>query len=211
METVRRWWFLLIAACAVPACFAADQAAPAQADSGVMVYGKADGDIPGWTVLADKLPGWTADCCMYARAIGVNLVMYQGEWTGKPERVIVLNVWPAKRHSLEDEVAADRKQYLQRDPAARSATFRIPHAKMTCDAIAYEGTDHFDDVVVFCDPGPATGVRISWSMTLAAGDPERKALLDGFMKVAANASYLRYQDDRPSHDAPRGSGKHTAP
>ena len=193
------------------ACFAAGRAESGQADPGVMVYGKADGNVPGWAVLADKLPGWTADCCMYARAIGVNLVMYQGEWTGKPERVIVLNVWPARLHSLDDEVAADRKHYLRRDPGARSAEFPIPHSKMACDAIVYEGTDRFDDAVVFCDPGKATGIRLSWSMTLAAGDPERKALLEDFMKVAANASYLRYQDDRPPHDISRGSSKHAAP
>ena len=182
-----------------------------QADRVVLVYGKADGDVPGWAVLADKLNGWTADCCMYARAIGVNLVMYQGEWTGKPERVIVLNVWPAKLHSLNEEVVADRKKYLQRDPGARSKLFQIPHAKMTCDAIAYEGTDHFDDVVVFCDPGRTTGIRLSWSMTLAAGDPQRRALLDGFMRVAANASYMSREGDHPSRDGQRGAGEHSAP
>lgn len=210
MEAVRRLLFLLIAAWTPLACFATDQAEPSEGDRGVMVYGKADGDIPGWTVLADKPAGWTVDCCMYARAIGVNLVMYQGEWTGKPERVIVLNVWPAKQPKLDDEVAVDRKKYLQRDPGARSEVFGIPQSKMKCDAIAYEGTDHFDDVVVFCDPGRETGIYLSWSMTLAAGDPQRRALLDGFMKVAANASYLRYQDDRPSHDGQRGSGKRSA-
>ena len=56
---------------------------------------------------------------MYAKAIGVNLVMYKGEWTGEPERVMVLNVWNAKLSSLEAELQDDRHHYLERDPAGK--------------------------------------------------------------------------------------------
>ncbi len=122
--------------------------------------------------------------------------MYQGEWTGKPERVIVLNVWPRKLASLDAELDVDRKQYLQRDPAAKMGHFPVRHRSMRCSAAVYEGTDQFDDVVVFCDPGRATGIRLSWSMTIADADPQRRALLDMFMRVVVNASYLRYESAR---------------
>jgi hypothetical protein len=174
------------------ACFAAPAAQ--HADRDVLVYGKADRGVPGWALLADAPAGWTADCCTYARAIGVNLVMYRGEWTGNPERVMVLNVWPRKLATLGEELAADRKQYLRRDPAAKAGRFPVRHRSMQCEATVYEGTDRFDDVVVFCDPGRATGIRLSWSMTLADADPQRRALLEDFMRVVVGAIYMRHQD-----------------
>ena len=78
------------------------QAAPVDKDA--TVSGAAEGDVPAWTLRAPTPDGWTQDCCMYAKAIGVNLVMYKGEWTGEPERVMVLNVWNAKLSSLEAEL-----------------------------------------------------------------------------------------------------------
>ena len=42
---------------------------------------------------------------------------------------------------------------------------------MPCEASVYQGSDHVDDVLVFCDPGQASGVRLSWSMTFDAADP----------------------------------------
>jgi hypothetical protein len=160
----------------------------------VLVYGKADRNVPGWAFVADVPSGWTADCCTYARAIGVNLVMYRGEWSGEPERVMVLNVWPRKLASLKEELAEDRKQYLQRDPAAKMVHFPVRHRSMRCEAVVYEGTDHFDDAVVFCDPGAATRVRISWSMTFADGDPQRQVLLENFMRVVVGTIYMRRED-----------------
>ena len=85
----------------------------------MLASGKADGDVPAWTIDAAPPAGWTADCCTYARAIGVDAVLYQGEWTGKPNRVMVLNVWPAKLASLDDELQADAKRYHQLDPAGQ--------------------------------------------------------------------------------------------
>jgi hypothetical protein len=52
------------------------------------------------------------DCCTYASAIGVNYVLYQGDWTGKPDRVIVLNVWPSKLPSLDVELQDDQQALL---------------------------------------------------------------------------------------------------
>jgi hypothetical protein len=188
VEAVRRVLFATLVL-AASAAWAGD----APGDS-VLVYGKPDGDVPGWAILANAPSGWTPDCCTYARAIGVNLVVYQGEWTGNPERVIVLNVWPRKLASLDDELVEDRKRYLQRDPMAKVDHFPVRHRSMQCEAAFYEGTDHFDDVVVFCDPGRAKGIRLSWSMALADADTQRRAMLDAFMRTVVNASYLTYRD-----------------
>jgi hypothetical protein len=153
--------------------------------------GKADRGVPGWTIHAPPPPGWTADCCTYARAIGVNLVIYRGEWTGEPDRVMVLNVWPRKLPNLDAELNADRKHYLQRDPAARVDRFPVRHRGMPCEALVFEGGDGIDDAVVFCDPGKAAGIRLSWSMSFRDGDPQRAALLDDFMRVVVGTSYRR--------------------
>lgn len=157
----------------------------------VLAQGARDGDVPAWAIAVDTPTGWTRDCCMYAKAIGVNAVLYQGDWTGKPQRVMVLNVWPRKLPTLEAEWQADRKHYLQLDPTAKVSGFPIQHAAMPCEATVYQGTDHVDDVVVFCDPGEATGIRLSWSMTFDDNDPTRRALLDDFMRVVVASRYMR--------------------
>lgn len=151
--------------------------------------GKPDGNIPGWTLRAPTPVGWTADCCTYARAIGVNEVIYRGEWTGEPYGVMVLNVWPRKLASLNAELDADRKQYLQRDPAAKVGRFPVRHHDMPCEALVFQGSDRVDDAVVFCDPGKRTGIRLSWSMSFKDADPQRAALLDAFMGVVVGTRY----------------------
>jgi hypothetical protein len=136
---------------------------------------------------------------MYARAIGVDAVLYQGEWSGKPQRVMVLNVWPRKLATLADEVQADRKRYLQHDPAGKTATFAVRHRAMPCEASVYQGSDHIDDVLVFCDPGAASGVRLSWSMTIDANDAARRALLDDFMQVVVATRWTKDAKAPPAH------------
>lgn len=180
----RRW-------CALGLALAALVAGQAVAGQAVVASGRADGAVPAWTVTAQAPAGWTADCCTYARAIGVDAVVYRGEWSGEPQRVMVLNVWPVKLATLDAELAADRTHYLQRDPAGRAATLSIASASMYCAANVYEGSDHLDDMVVFCDPGKAAGVRLSWSMTLAANDTQRRALLDELLAVVRSTNYRR--------------------
>jgi len=182
--------FVLIAM----ASFAA-HAADAGKDQGVMVFGKTDGDVLGWSVLTDLPEGWTKDCCLYAKAIGVNLVMYQGDWTGKPERVMVLNVWPSKLSSLEAELQDDRHHYLDRDAKAKVSELHVDNKSMTCRGMHFEGTDHEDDLVVFCDPGLATGIRFSWSMTVAHDDPQMATLAASFQRVVEQSKYMKYTDE----------------
>jgi len=160
-------------------------------DDDVLARGARDGNAPAWTIAVASPPGWTRDCCTYAQAIGVNAVLYQGEWSGKPQRVMVLNVWPRVLPSLAAEVQADRKRYLQLDPAGKAASFAVRHPHMSCEASVYEGSDHVDDVLVFCDPGQASGIRYSWSMAFDDGDPTRRALLDDFMRVVMASRYQR--------------------
>lgn len=179
---MRRWLLLALLLLLVgPAC----------AGQSILASGARDGSTPAWTVTGVGPDGWTADCCTYARAIGVDAVVYQGEWTGEPQRVMVLNVWPAKLPTLDAELAADRARYHQHDPAGRDTTLAIAHPRMHCAANVYEGSDHIDDMVVFCDPGQASGVRLSWSMTLAANEPQRRALLDALLRVVASTTYRR--------------------
>jgi len=47
---------------------------------------------------------------------------------------------------------------------------------------------------VFCDPGKATGIHLSWSMTIAAGDPARVDALARFTEVVEKSLYMRYED-----------------
>lgn len=169
-------------------------ASPAGDD--VLAHGVRDGAAPAWAIAVASPPGWTRDCCMYAKAIGVDAVLYQGEWTGNPERVIVLNTWPRKLATLADEMAADRKQYLQRDAKGRATDLTVDNPQMPCAGVLYQGSDRIDDVVVFCDPGQASGIRLSWSMSFADGDPMQRPLLDAFMRVATNARYERYVEPR---------------
>ncbi|WP_426690264.1 hypothetical protein [Rhodanobacter ginsengiterrae] len=157
----------------------------------VLARGARDGKAPAWAVAVATPAGWTRDCCTYARAIGVNAVLYQGEWSGKPQRVMVLNVWPRQLPALADEVQADRKRYLQHDPAGKTTSFAVRHPAMPCQASVYEGSDHVDDVLVFCDPGAASGVRLSWSMAFDDADPSRQALLDDFMRVVVASRWMR--------------------
>lgn len=166
--------------------------AAAPADTAVEAHGPADGNAPAWSISTAAPMGWTRDCCTYASAIGVNYVLYQGEWTGKPDRVMVLNVWPSKLDSLDAELQDDRKHYLQTDPAGKVNAFPVRNGHMPCQGVLYSGTDHVDDVVVFCDPGKAAGIRYSWSMTLSAADPMRKPLLDAFKQVVEHSSYAKY-------------------
>jgi len=186
---MKRWWVLLLVLLST-----LGHAGGVDKDRSVMVFGKADGDVPGWSVVTDRPDGWTQDCCMYAKAIGVNLVLYQGEWTGEPERVMVLNVWPSKLSSLEAELQDDRHHYLARDPSAKVETLGVDNKFMACRGVHFEGTDHKDDLVVFCDPGLATGIRFSWSMTLAHDDPNKAELMAAFQGVVEHAKYLKYTE-----------------
>ena len=159
----------------------------------VMVHGKVDGNTPGWAITTSAPQGWNTDCCTYAAAIGVNLVLYQGEWTGKPERVMVLNVWPSKFPTLEAELQDDRQHYLQSDPHGTVDGFSVANPRsMSCQGVLYHGSDHVDDVVVFCDPGKQSGIRYSWSMTVSANDHNRQALIDAFRQVVQHSSYMTY-------------------
>lgn len=188
MASVRQWrgiWLGLLL------CAGATMAAP-QADTAVTAHGPADGHAPAWTIATIAPVGWTKDCCTYASAIGVNYVLYQGEWTGKPDRVMVLNVWPAKVASLDAELQDDRKHYLQADPAGKADSFPVKNSRMPCEGVLYSGTDHVDDVVVFCDPGKAAGIRYSWSMTIGAADPMRQPLIDAFRQVVEHSRYAQY-------------------
>ena len=153
------------------------------------VNGARDGNVPAWTISAVAPPGWTADCCTYAKAIGVNFVLYRGEWTGHPQQVMVLNVWPRKLPTLTAEIQADRKHFLQADPAAKVSPINVRHPGVPCQATLYQGTDHVDDIVVFCEPAEASGIRWSWSMTLDASDTSRRTLLDVFMRVVISSRY----------------------
>lgn len=157
----------------------------------VAVQGRPDGKVPGWTIRAQAPAGWTADCCTYARAVGVNLVIYQGTWTGEPIGVMVLNVWPRKLPSLEAELDADRKHYLQLDPLAQVSRFPVRHRGMACEALVFQGSDRVDDAVVFCDPGKASGIRLSWSLSFPDKDPQRAKLLEEFMRVVVGSTYQR--------------------
>ncbi|MGN6320503.1 MAG: hypothetical protein ACTHNE_02135, partial [Dyella sp.] len=143
--------------------------------------------------------GWNKDCCTYAKAIGVNLVLYQGEWTGKPERVMVLNVWPDRLPTLAAEVDEDRQHYLQSDAHGKADVFTVANPRaITCQGVLYRGSDHVDDAVVFCDPGKASGVRYSWSMTVGESDPNRQTLLATFKRVVEQSLYLKYQKPAPA-------------
>nr|WP_245187994.1 hypothetical protein [Frateuria flava] len=167
----------------------AGAAAAADVPGEATATGKPDGAIPGWTLRAPTPVGWTADCCTYARAIGVTEVIYRGEWTGEPYGVMVLNVWPRKLASLDAELDADRKHYLQRDPAAKVGRFPVRHQGMPCEALVFQGSDQVDDAVVFCDPGKRAGIRLSWSMSFKDADPQRAALLEAFMGVVVGTRY----------------------
>lgn len=180
-----RWAFVCLLLCA-------GVSMAAQPDTAVQAHGPADGTVPAWSIVTAAPAGWTKDCCTYASAIGVNYVLYQGAWTGKPDRVMVLNVWPSKLDSLDAELQDDRKHYLQTDPAGKVNPFPVKNGHMPCSGVLYSGTDHVDDVVVFCDPGKAAGVRYSWSMTIAAADPMRQSLLDAFKRVVEQSSYAKY-------------------
>lgn len=161
----------------------------------VIVYGKADGATAGWGIVTNEPAGWTQDCCHYAKAIGVNLVLYRGDWTGDPDRVMVLNVWPSKRPSLADEVKEDRAQYLHRDSKAAVSTFAIHNKAMSCVGTFYKGSDHMNDAVVFCEPGKPTGIRLSWSVTIAANDPNQKQTLSLFRQVVERSLYMKYKSE----------------
>lgn len=153
--------------------------------------GKPDGDVPGWSIATASPPGWTADCCKYAQAIGVNLVLYHGDWTGNPQQVMVLNVWPRKLPTLEAEWKADQEHYLKGDPHGSATAFPVSSKTLACHGVAYQGSDHIDDLVVFCEPSKASGIRLSWSMTLAENDPARSQLTALFKQVVEASVYVK--------------------
>jgi len=183
----------------------ATHASGAVNDKAVLVYGQLDGVAPGWSIHTELPDGWTQDCCVYAKAIGVNLVLYKGDWTGEPDRVMVLNVWPSKLATLDAELQEDRKHYLQLDPAGKVSAFPLVNVGMPCQGVLYQGNDHKDDAVVFCDPGKASGIRLSWSMTLAHDDANRQDLLALFKRVVEQSRYLAYQ---PAKDAKDKAARH---
>ncbi|MEP7185728.1 MAG: hypothetical protein ABI767_07810 [Rhodanobacter sp.] len=179
-------------------CFAVAHAATPTDE--VLAHGAADAGAPAWAVAVSTPAGWTRDCCTYARSIGVDAVLYQGTWSGTPQRVMVLNVTARKLPTLAAEVQADRQRYRQRDPRGEVDGFKVRNPSMPCEATVYQGSDHIDDVVVFCDPGKASGVRLSWSMAMDAGDPTRRALLDDFMRTVVASRYQPYALP-PAHGA----------
>jgi hypothetical protein len=63
---------------------------------------------------------------------------------------------------------------------------------MPCKGVLYAGSDHVDDVVVFCDPGKSAGIRYSWSMTIGHGDPQTQAVFNAFKQVVEKSSYAEY-------------------
>ncbi len=189
----RRLWLALML------CAFAALAQAADKGDDVLARGARDGNAPAWALAVTTPVGWTRDCCAYARAIGVNAVLYQGEWSGKPQRVMVLNVWPRQLPALADEVQADRKRYLQHDPAGKVSGFAVRHPAMPCEASVYRGSDRIDDVLVFCDPGTASGVRLSWSMAFDDADPSRQALLDDFMRVVVASRWTKDAGTPPAH------------
>ena len=189
----RRFW-LTLALCAFAAL-----AQAAGKDDDVLARGARDGNAPAWAIAVATPAGWTRDCCTYARAIGVDAVLYRGEWSGKPQQVMVLNVWPRQLSTLADEVQADRKRYLQHDPAGKVSGFAVRHPTMPCEASVYQGSDRIDDVLVFCDPGAASGVRLSWSMAFDDAAPARRALLDDFMRVVVASRWTKDAVTPPAH------------
>jgi hypothetical protein len=194
VEAVIRWLgALLVVLLTVPPTQATN-AGGSIADKTVTVHGQPDGKIPGWGIATILPAGWTADCCQYAKAIGVDEVLYKGDWTGEPDRVMVLNVWPAVLPTLTAEWQADRTHYLKRDPLAKVAAFALGHPLMPCHALLYQGTDHIDDVVVFCDPGKASGVRLSWSMSVRADDTQRAQVLALFRRVVEKSAWMKFQE-----------------
>lgn len=193
-NAVMRRVLLVLAFC----LFAAQAHAATPADN-LLARGARDGAAPAWAVTVATPAGWTRDCCTYARAIGVDAVLYQGEWSGKPQRVMVLNVTPRKLPTLTAEVQADRKRYLQHDPAGKVSGIAVRQQAMPCEASVYQGSDHVDDVVVFCDPGQASGIRLSWSMAFDDADPSRRALLDDFMRVVVATRLAPDTGTSPPH------------
>ncbi|MEO9216449.1 MAG: hypothetical protein ABI227_12480 [Rhodanobacter sp.] len=180
-------------------CLFATWVHAATPESNVLAHGARDGDAPAWAISVATPPGWTRDCCTYAYAIGVDAVLYQGEWSGTPQRVMVLNVTARKLPMLTAEVQADRKRYLQHDPAGKVADVVVRNPAMPCEASVYQGSDHVDDVVVFCDPGPASGIRLSWSMAFDDVDPSQRALLDDFMRVVVASRWAPDAGTLPLH------------
>ena len=159
----------------------------------VIAYGRAGKHLPGWGLVSSLPAGWTADCCDHARWVGVPLVLYRGDWTGKPEGVIVLNVWLAGSKALHADVVEDRGKYLKRDAKATITPLKFGTPKgMACHGLMYRGSDRVDDAVVFCDPGKRTGIHYSWSNSVDQADPARAQLLHAFRQVVADTIYMRY-------------------
>ena len=165
--------------------------------SEVMVYGngRADHAMPPWSITAPKPDGWTADCCGYAKNLHVNLVMYAGQWTGKPERVMILTTWPANAQLLDDVLKSDQEDYLKKNPAGKVVPFPIANkGGLTCRGQMYAGLEgKLDDFVVFCQPqDKSSGLQLSWSMQLAGDDPSRQQILAWFKQVVEGSSYAPY-------------------
>lgn len=159
--------------------------------------GEANKGMPPWSILAPKPDGWKIDCCDHAKALRTNLVMYQGEWTGKPDRVMVLVVWPSESNSLESSLQADREGYLKDNPAGKIEAFPVTNPNgMACQGVLYEGRKHnedLDDAVVFCEPdNKASGLQLSWAVTIAKNDPAREQVLTSFKHVVEGSAYAAY-------------------
>ncbi|GAB3024560.1 MULTISPECIES: hypothetical protein [Oleiagrimonas] len=199
-RAIRLGFALLLGLCAVSA-----QAAPASGKSAV-AYGRAGDKWPGWSIVTDVPSGWTADCCDHARWVGVPMVIYRGDWTGKPEGVMVLNVWLSHGQTLEQDLDKDRDEYRRRDPKATIAALSMPTPRgVTCSGVRYHGSDGVEDAVMFCDPGQRTGIHYSWSISIGEKNPQRAATLNAFAQVVAHSRYLRY--DPASGPPPAESGK----
>jgi hypothetical protein len=199
-------WAAALWLCGLCGVHAAEPPPDAAAAGGVIVYGQAGGGTGrGWAISASVPAGWVADCCNHAKAIGVNLALFQGPWTGKPDGVILLTVWPVKRPTLQADMDADLAHYRKTHPAVITEPLAVSNSRMTCQGVfyLYHASGHADDVAAFCDPGTATGIRLSWSMSVASNDPRREALLTAFRQVVGDARYMELIDAQLPATDPR--------
>ncbi|MEW5318207.1 MAG: hypothetical protein WDW38_009447 [Sanguina aurantia] len=150
--------------------------------------GKPDGPAPGWSIATSAPTGWTADCCKYAKAIGVDLVLYRGDWTGNPAQVMVLNVWPRKLPSLDAEVKADHAHYLKGDPRGSVSEFPVATKNLACRGVQYEGSDRIDEkllLVALCTLAlPVAGWLYVRQMESLLREGQAQALLAAARAVA---------------------------
>ncbi|MGP1664718.1 MAG: hypothetical protein ACTS5I_02135, partial [Rhodanobacter sp.] len=73
MTRLRARLGLMLLVISVSAVAASPSAPPSpSATSWVLAQGARDGAAPAWAIAVATPTGWTRDCCVYARAIGVN-------------------------------------------------------------------------------------------------------------------------------------------